>query len=915
MRSQVEKVFHEIADLPVEDRLRYFAQRDVHTATRREVEELVAFDSSSTTTLDRDIGLVALDALTRVEQRPELPCGPYRLGSLLARGGMGSVYKAERDDGEIVQRVAVKLLRPGGDGPALRERFLAERQILATLSHPNIAKLLDAGHREDGQPYLVMEYIEGKTIDEYADRLSVRQKIGLFLKVVAAVSYLHRNLVVHRDLKPANILVTEDGEPKLLDFGIAKLLDLTADSDATSTRVLTPDYASPEQVTGGAITTATDVYSLGAVLYKLLTGISPHHFEGGSAGAIALAIADANITPPSKLAPNVKGDLELVIMKALRKESQERYGSADAFADDLRACLEWRPVQARSGDLWYRARKLVRRHWVSAAAAAVVLASLSTGLYVANCERVVAQRRSGQLRQLSSRIMDLERTIRTVPGSVEARQQLVSASLEYLEGLSRDARGDLDLAQEISDGYWRMARIQGVNTEFNLGDSAKAEQSLKKADALIESVLTARPWDRSALFRSAVIAHDRMVLADTDDRYEDLQRHARKAVERIEAFLHWNYSGDPVRLDGFLRDGDPWVSERGGAAALYVNIARTHVNMHLYGLAATYARRGLELAHPIPSAQDTASAAMSVLASALRYEGDLETALNTIRQARGLAEQASYPSQSARLFTLFGVMMREGRILGEDDAVSLERPSEAIEILQQALDMAETAARNAGSDSSSRGQVATAARELGDILRDRDPRRALAVYDLGISRLREMRNSLKARRDRAQLLASSSYSLRRLHRVSEAKARIDESFAILRSTKDYPADRFRLGSYDYAIVSALADYEADTGNTARALEIYDDLLRKVMASEPKQEAILADAIRLAHVYCVVARLHRRMGRTDLASDLETRRLELWRLWAAKLPNNSFVRHQLGAARERSALARWNVTEPHAATDL
>ena len=894
MRNRVEEVFHAIADLPAEARSRYFAECHVDATTRREVEGLVAFDSPSTSSLDGSIARVAFRTLTRMEPKA-LPCGPYRLGNLLGRGGMGSVYSAEREDGEVAQRVAVKLIEPGADAPQLRrQRFLAERQILATLSHPNIARLLDAGHREDGQPYLVMEYVDGKAIDVYTAELSVRQKVKLFLKVCAAVSYLHRNLVVHRDLKPANVLVTEEGEPKLLDFGIAKMLDLSGDSTVTAVRMLTPDYASPEQFAGGSITTATDIYSLGAVLYKLLTGATPHQIEGDPAGAMVSTVSRGKITPPSKLAPELKSDLEMVLMKALRKEPEERYGSVDALAEDLRAYLESRPVQARSGDVWYRTRKLLQRHWMPAAVTALVIASLSTGLFVANRERVIAERRFGQLRQLSNRVIDLERTIRTLPGSIEARQRLVSASLEYLEGLSHEARGNLDLAQEISDGYWRLARIQGVNTESNLGDSAKAEESLKKAAALIEMVLASRPEDRNALIRSAVIAHDRMMLADTEDRSADLQVHAHQAVERIETFLRRDDPLNPVRLDGFLRPGDPSQSERSGAATLYVNIARTYVNIHLYGDAADYARRSVELAQSVPFAQDIASEALSILANALRYQGDLEGAFSTIQEARKLSEQAAYPSQSARLFTLSGVMLREGRILGEDDAVNLGRPAEAIEVLQKALDMTEEAARNDAGDSRSRALVGTAARELGDILRDRDPKRALAVYDLGIQRLGEMRNSLKARRDRGQLLANSAYSLRRLHRASEAKARIDAAFAILKGTKDYPAERISLGSYDYAIVCALADHEADTGDPRRALKIYEELRQKVLASHPKPESVLADAIRLSHVYAATAQLDRRTGRYDLASDLESSRQELWRRWDTKLPNNSFVRRQLNA---------------------
>jgi tetratricopeptide (TPR) repeat protein len=237
-------------------------------------------------------------------------------------------------------------------------------------------------------------------------------------------------------------------------------------------------------------------------------------------------------------------------------------------------------------------------------------------------------------------------------------------------------------------------------------------------------------------------------------------------------------------------------------------------------------------------------------------------------------------------------MLREGRILGEADAVNLGRPAEAVEILQKALNMTEEAARKDANDSASRARVGTTARELGDILRDENPRRALAVYDLGICRLAEMRNSLKARRDRAELLANSSYPLRRLHRVSEAKERIGAAFAILKDTKDYPAERIRLGSYAYLSVCALADQGAETGDLRHAIQTYDELQRKVLASEPKPETILTDAVGMSHLYTSMARLDRRAGRNDLASALEGRLLELWQHWNAKLPNNSFVRRQL-----------------------
>ncbi len=300
MNIRIEELFHELADLSADERARYFVERDVDQDTRREVEALLACDSGTSAFLLRDISNAASRALPQIEPKG-WRCGPYRLLDVIGRGGMGSVYLAERADGEVTQRLAVKVL-PHGAGDPERERFLQERQILASLTHPNIARMLDAGHLDNGQPFLAMEYVDGKPIDVFAAGLTMREKIALFRKVCAAVGYLHRNLVVHRDLKPSNILVTADGEPKILDFGIAKILDLATDKTRTGMRMLTPDYASPEQVTGGRVSTATDIYSLGAVLYRLLTGKPPHEFEDHSAEAIVSAITTREVTRPRKWA-------------------------------------------------------------------------------------------------------------------------------------------------------------------------------------------------------------------------------------------------------------------------------------------------------------------------------------------------------------------------------------------------------------------------------------------------------------------------------------------------------------------------------------------------------------------------------------------------------------------------------------
>ena len=535
MNSRLEDLFHELADLSPAAREQYFARHGVDQQTRREVEELLAFDPSASGLLQRDIELAAqraLGHLDRVGQR----CGPYRLVRLIGRGGMGAVYLADRADGEVSQQVAVKLLRPGADYLE-RERFLQERQILATLAHPNIARLLDAGHLEDGQPFLAMEYVDGNPIDVFTNELPVRKTLALFAKVCMAVAYLHRNLIVHRDLKPTNILVSEDGEPKLLDFGIAKLIYLTNDSTSTGLRMLTPEYASPEQITGGTVSTATDIYSLGAVLYRLLTRRPPHEFGRGSPEEILSAICTREVTRPSKWTPALKGDLELVLMKALRKDPQERYPTAEQFAEDLESFLESRPIRARKGDLAYRARKFVRRFWLPLAAAAMVIASLVAGVYIANRERAIAEQRFLQVRQLANKLFDIDAQIRNTPGNTKARQLIVSTSLEYLKRVGAETRGDKDLAMEIGGAYLQLAQIQGVPVNPNLGQFAEAEESLRKADAFVESVLQIDPKYPRALLN---VGHRRARSYGCRFHAESARRIARASSEsgRTTRSLH-----------------------------------------------------------------------------------------------------------------------------------------------------------------------------------------------------------------------------------------------------------------------------------------------------------------------------------------------------------------------------------------
>ncbi len=356
----------------------------------------------------------------------------YRLVEVLGRGGMGVVYLAERADEHFEKRVALKLMPRGLETPEKERRFLIERQILAHLEHPGIARLLDGGVTDEGFPYLVMEHIDGEPIDEYCRNrsLSVRERLELMQEVCAAVQYAHQNLVVHRDLKPSNILVTSNGEIKLLDFGVGKILEETEDDPATVFQPLTPEYASPEQIGNRAVSTATDVYSLGVLLYKLLTGTTPHRLSSSSPSSTAADRARTLTKPPSRaievdpelvdgeslplsirrLRRRLEGDLDTIILKALRKEPERRYASVGELADDIGRHLEGRPIHARRSTWRYRAGKFVGRHKVSVAAGVLVALLVVVGVAAIAWQGRIAARERDRARveaQRAERVADL----------------------------------------------------------------------------------------------------------------------------------------------------------------------------------------------------------------------------------------------------------------------------------------------------------------------------------------------------------------------------------------------------------------------------------------------------------------------------------------------------------------------------
>ena len=577
--QQVKQIFYDVIDVEPSARAAYLAEACAgDEALQREVESLLASHDDA----GEFIEAPAAAALTQSDEEEFASAvgqriGPYQVLREIGHGGMGTVYLATRADDQFKKRVAIKLVRRGMDSDFIVKRFRHERQILASLDHPNIARLFDGGTTADGLPYFVMEYIEGLPIDEYCDRqqLATGARLELFRTVCAAVQYAHQNLVVHRDLKPGNILITADGTPKLLDFGIAKLLnpELTGDTiDVTMTgmRLMTPGYASPEQARGETITTASDVYSLGVVLYELLTGHRPYHVSArpplevmrviceeqpskpstavskdevitNSDGSARTTITPAMVSrtregQPDKLRKRLSGDLDNIVLMAMRKESNRRYVSVSQLSEDIRRHLEGLPVVAREDTFGYRAGKFVLRHKAGVAATSLIAIALMGGMITTLWQARKAERRFNDVRKLAnSFLFEIHDAIEKLPGSTPARALLVKRALEYLDSLAQESSGDLTLQGELATAYVKVGDIQGNPFTANLGDIDGALQSYQKSLAIREALL-ARSSNQAQARRDLTASHRRVgeILQQKNDLTGALQ-HNRQALQIIES--------------------------------------------------------------------------------------------------------------------------------------------------------------------------------------------------------------------------------------------------------------------------------------------------------------------------------------------------------------------------------------------
>ncbi|MDQ6701216.1 MAG: protein kinase, partial [Acidobacteriota bacterium] len=735
--SRVEEIFQGAVERPPGQRHDFlFRACGENTALREEVESLLASHDRHGSFIESAIrdaagALVEMDA-------PPLPAdivgrrlGAWRITGVIGQGGMGAVYEAVRDDDHYRQHVALKIVKGGIDTEFLRTRFRHERQILASLVHPNIARLLDGGATEEGLPWFAMERVEGRSIGEYCveNRLSIADRLHLFRQVCSAVQYAHRNLIVHRDIKPGNILVTKEGIPKLLDFGIARAVepetisgDPGAGATVTMLRMLTPDYASPEQVTGAPVTTATDVYSLGAVLYEILTGKRAHQITGSSPGKIERAVCQTDPVKPSLVAPAFKrklgGDLDNIVLMAMRKEPERRYSSVEQLSDDIRRYLEGLPVKARADTLRYSSGKFVRRHKVAVIAASLVVLSLLFGVFASTYEARLAERRFNQVRGLANTVLfDIYDAIENLPGSTKARKLVVQTGLNYIDSLAREASGDRSLTSELGGAYLRIGDVQGHVLTSNLGDTAGALQSYRKAQSMFETLVKQEPGNNEF----------KQHLATISARVGDSLAYMGNLKGSIESYDR------AASLEQILIKADPSNEQpRHDLASLQFYIARALMNMG--DIRGAMERSALSLSMhreqlaSHPRRNDLAgmklrkeiTADHSSIGMLLARENDVRGALAHFRENVVILEElvAEAPLQQSAKRALMLAYGHLGDHLGNPTMPNLGDTEGALEQYRKMLALAETMAREDPVNKLAAADYAIALMHVGECVTD-----------------------------------------------------------------------------------------------------------------------------------------------------------------------------------------------------
>jgi len=688
----VKTLYEQALALPAAEREAFVASSPAQAAIRAEALSLLAHHGASTGTgegafLASPTARLMTEGAARTGQR----LGAWEIVRPLGAGGVGEVFEARRADGQYEGRAAIKLLKRGMDSAAVLQRFALERQALARLQHPHIAGLLDAGLSDDGQPFFVMAYVDGLPLDTAMAGRTLKERLGLFLQLADAVAYAHRSLLVHRDLKPGNVLVTPEGQVMLLDFGIAKLLDPGegADADQTSaaTRPFTPNYASPEQVRGEAVTTATDIYSLGVLLYLMLTGVRPYGRDSTSAQEAARSVLEDEPTRPSSLSPalvtdpawlstrrQLQGDLDNILLKALDKRIEQRYASVDALATDIRAHLDGRPVSARPASAGYLVAKFVQRHRGASAGAAAAVLALLLGLagtsWQAHAARVAEQSAEARLAQIQELLRSIvsqhAQAISNLPGGSVVREAMLTEATKNLEQLATQPGQPRETQAVLGSALSRLADAQGNVNGMNTGKSAEAKTHAEAALRAFEAAALT-PADKIEHLVAQALAHRTLGrLARSAGEPADALAQLRRAEQGLRPALQLHPDNAELRLALAYVMGEigqtydtqnlPNLNQRDPALAAFAEASRLFEG----------------LARDTPAADVMMRHSMMLASVAVVYDkhDELDASIVRLREAAKVGAEAvriSDPPDTGRQWNLALVQHNLGEALGRQN--------------------------------------------------------------------------------------------------------------------------------------------------------------------------------------------------------------------------------------------------------
>lgn len=919
--SQIEGLFLQAVGIPEGERDAFLSRAcDGDAELRREVDSLLACDKPKSVLIESPyLADPPRAEFTEIEGRR---IGPYRGSRLLGHGGMGSVILAVRDDDHFKKEVAIKLVKRGMDTDSMLARFRQERQILANLEHPFIARLLDGGATDDGLPYFVMEYVDGLPITRYCAEkdLDIAARLNVFRMVCEAIQYAHQNLVVHRDLKPGNILITKEGIPKLLDFGIAKVIrpderqELQTVTEREA-RMMTPDYASPEQILGRPSTTSTDIYALGAVLYEILTRQRPHRFQSSSLAEMERVICEVEPERPSLAirriaegAPRLQemqsrqlsGDLDNIVLTAMRKDPLRRYPSVAELAEDLRRHSAGLPVTAQEDRWSYRAGKFIRRHRLGVLAACLLVTTLVGGIIATTYQSRRAERRFQLVRQMANTMLaDLHPQLARLSGSTAVQLAMIKTVVQYLDALGQDSSGDPTLDFEVASAYFRVAGLEGGPTRQNLGQTTLAKEHYEKALAIFQQ-LTQKPATRDKAVVEIIQTNIELsgVLGALGD-----PKGARSRLERAAAL------NEELSSRGRLEISVP------SQLSLYASLATDASQRGDLDAELKYSQKGVEVCEfwlkggESAGALDSLRSAYLNLADAHSHRGNFEGARDNFEKALRVGEELARRPDAAytQRFALASIHHLYGDVLGAADDPNLGDPAGALAHYRAAAEINEKTTAEDPQDVNARRNLSGSYRRIGLTLLQSNPKESLEIYRKAaaiserISAADPM--NIQARSAFADTLLGEGAALHRLGRHAEALQHLRRVAELQKSIEKADPDRIWFLRTTTRVYLFMGEALLANGDASGALEAYNEGLATAERMLRHSPASLPHNLDRAEMWEALGKYYTTLaGKPGVPADTKAshkraaaawfeKSLSLWKDWLNRKLATSYARRR------------------------